>query len=145
MRPQLLQRSDSSLKYFRHDDNASPTTICGIPPTGVQLAFTQLLFIFLLFRKDFHYYHELPHDTIPASRSDDNRRAAGAVDLSAFGIHYIQTNSLTDWRPGGEALVSSRVHSWFNHRLDCGMTAPFLILCFSGLFPAIPYGSGRIR
>ena len=24
----------------------------------------------------------------------------------------------------GKALVSSRVHLWFNHRLGCGLTAP---------------------
>jgi len=40
-------------------------------------------FIFLFFHKDFLYCYELSHDTIPASRSDDNRRAAGAADRSA--------------------------------------------------------------
>ena len=41
---------------------------------------------FLLFRKNFSfvysYVFELSHDVVPASRSDDNRRAAGAVDRS---------------------------------------------------------------
>ena len=47
---------------------------------------------------------ELPYDIIPASRSDDNRRAAGAVDLSAFRFYYEQTKSSGDCRPGGEAF-----------------------------------------
>ena len=42
--------------------------------------------------------------------ADSNRRAAGAVDFSTLGIHYNQTNSLEDYRPGGEAFVSNRVH-----------------------------------
>ncbi|MBO7621280.1 MAG: hypothetical protein J6T06_12265, partial [Victivallales bacterium] len=49
-------------------------------------------FIFLFFRKDFLYGLELPHDILCTSRSDDNRRAAGAVSSSAFGIHYNKTN-----------------------------------------------------
>ena len=70
---------DSSLKYFRHDDNASPTTICGVPPTGVQLAFTQLLFIFLLFRKVF---------SVVAICYFQNRRAAG-THTDCYYIHHI--------------------------------------------------------
>jgi hypothetical protein len=78
------------------------------------------------FRKDFLHGFELPHDAVPASRSDDNRRAAGAVNLSAFTIHYIQTKHTGVCRPGGEAFwfiqcilwtplifVFIRVHSWF--------------------------------
>ena len=38
-------------------------------------------------------------------RSDDNRRAAGAVHISAFIIHYVQTKSIGYCRPGGEALI----------------------------------------
>ena len=53
---------------------------------------TLLSFIFLLFREDFLHGHELSHDILCTSRSDDNRRAAGAVDSTAFGIHYNQTN-----------------------------------------------------
>ena len=37
------------------------------------------LLIFLFFRKDFLHSYELPHDVFCTSRSDDNRRAAGAV------------------------------------------------------------------
>jgi hypothetical protein len=37
-------------------------------------------------------------------RSDDNRRAAGAVYISAFIIHYIQTKHIGVCRPGGEAF-----------------------------------------
>jgi hypothetical protein len=42
------------------------------------------------FRKDFLHGFELPHDAVPALRSNDNRRAAGAVNLSAFRFHYEQ-------------------------------------------------------
>ena len=69
-----------------------------------------LSFIFLFFRKDFLHGHELSHDILCTSRSDDNRRAAGAVDTSASGCHYEQTKSSVDCRPGGEAFVSTRVH-----------------------------------
>ncbi len=41
--------------------------------------------------------------------ADSNRRAAGAVDFSTLSIHYNQTDSLEDYRPGGEAFVSNRV------------------------------------
>ncbi len=54
--------------------------------------FVLLSFIFLFFRKDFLYGLELPNDILCTSRSDDNRRGAGAVGSSAFGIHYNQTN-----------------------------------------------------
>ena len=40
-------------------------------------AIVLLTFIFLFFRKDFLHDYELSHDAIPASRSDDNRRADG--------------------------------------------------------------------
>ena len=38
-----------------------------------------LSFIFLFFEKDFLQGIELPHDDVPASRSDDNRRADGGL------------------------------------------------------------------
>ncbi|MBO7621351.1 MAG: hypothetical protein J6T06_12620, partial [Victivallales bacterium] len=66
-----------------------------------------LLFIFLFFRKEFLQCIELSHDAVPASRSDDNRRAAGAVAFSAFRFHYKQLKSSGDCWPGGEASVYS--------------------------------------
>ena len=63
---------------------------------------------------------ELPHDAVPASRSDDNRRAAGAVVFSAFRIHCIQTNSSADCRPGGEAFSVIRVFcGFYNKKFSC--------------------------
>ena len=46
------------------------------------------------FREDFSFIngYELTNDILCISRSDDNRRAAEAVNSSAFGIHYNQTN-----------------------------------------------------
>ena len=44
---------------------------------SVDSSFVLLSFLFLFFRKDFLRGIELPHDAVPASRSDDNRRAAG--------------------------------------------------------------------
>ena len=64
----------------------------------------------ILFHEDYLYGCEFPHDAVPPMRSDDNRRAAGAVDSSAFGFHYEQTKSSGDGRPGGEAFVSLCVH-----------------------------------
>ena len=63
-------------------------------PTSARLSVYSVLlsFIFLFFRKDFPYGLVLPHDILCTSRSDDNRRTAGAVGSSAFGIHYNQTN-----------------------------------------------------
>ena len=60
-------------------------------------------------------------------RSDDNRRAAGAVDLSASRFHYEQAKSSADCRSGGKVLVSIRFHSLFNHRFGCGLTSPSII------------------
>ena len=78
-----------------------------------------LLLFFLIFRKTFLYNRELPHDIIPATRSDDNRRTAGAVGHLALGFHYEQTKSIENCRPGGEALVSSRGSTtiWVTARL----------------------------
>ena len=67
---------------------------------------------FLVFCKDFLQVIELPHDAVPASRSDDNRRTAGAVDFSAFRFHYEQTKSSGDGRPGGEAFLFIQCILW---------------------------------
>ena len=48
---------------------------------------------------DFSYHIIFPRE------APLNRRAAGAVDFSAFRFHYEQTKSSGDWRPGGEAFV----------------------------------------
>jgi hypothetical protein len=40
----------------------------------------------LFFREDFLHGHELPHNILCASRSDYNRRAAGAVDFFSIQI-----------------------------------------------------------
>ena len=62
----------------------------GMPHAKTPLAHRSvlLLFIFLFFRKDFSFIngYELPNDILCISRSDDNRRAAGAVNLSAFSF-----------------------------------------------------------
>ncbi len=41
------------------------------------------------FAKIFLNGHELSHDILCISRSDDNRRTAGAVDFSVFRVHYV--------------------------------------------------------
>jgi hypothetical protein len=51
----------------------------------------------LFFHKDFLYYYELPHDTVPASRSDDNRRAAGAVDFLQHSEFIIYKQKLLEF------------------------------------------------
>jgi hypothetical protein len=44
----------------------------------------------------------------------NNRRVAGAVHISAFIIHYIQTKHTGVYRPGGEALIVFSVFSVFS-------------------------------
>ena len=58
---------------------------------------------FLVFLKRFSSSFRMM--SFPLTRSDDNRRAAGAVNLLAFRIHYEQTKSSGDCRPGGEASL----------------------------------------
>ena len=70
---------------------------------------------FLVFLKRFSLSIELPHDAVPASRSDDNRRAAGAVHISAFIIHYVQTKHIGVCRPGGEAFWFIQCILWTLH------------------------------
>ena len=44
----------------------------------------------------------------------NNRRVAGAVVLPAFRIHYVQTKSTGDCRPGDEALIVFSVYSVYS-------------------------------
>ena len=77
--------------------------------------FRLLLFIFLFFRK------ELPHDILCTSRSDDNRRAAGAAGFIRNERLFLSFDSLGNVGSAarlfgvfcGKKLVSIRVHSWF--------------------------------
>ena len=49
-------------------------------------------------------HYELCIEKAPRSGMN-NRRVAGADDIPAFRIHYVQTKSTGDCRPGGEALI----------------------------------------
>ena len=48
---------------------------------GLITNFRTIVVHFLVFREDFLYGHELPHDILCRRAAHDNRRAAGAVDF----------------------------------------------------------------
>ena len=64
----------------------------------------------------------------------NNRRVAGAVVFPAFRIHYVQTKSTGDCRPGGEAFWCVWCILWFSnnqcnpyyyHSFSCFLTTIF--------------------
>ena len=57
--------------------------------------FVLLSFIFLLFREDFLHGYELSHDILCTSRSDDNRRAAGAVNIFSIQNSFYSNKSFS--------------------------------------------------
>ena len=84
----------------------------------------------LLFWKDFLQGMELPHDAVPASRSDDNRRATGAIVF--FSIRNSLYANKFFWRLAARrrgTLESIGVCSWFHiNHFGCGLGAPCIII-----------------
>ena len=74
---------------------------------------------------------ELTHDILYRRAAHDNRRAAGAVYISAFIIHYIQTKHIGVCRPGGEALIVFSVYSVYS--VDFYLSCPFVLFVVSKL------------
>ena len=64
----------------------------------------------------FVFHKEFSHDILCTPRSDDNRRVAGAVHISAFIIHYVQTKHIGVCRPGGEAFLFIQCILWTKFR-----------------------------
>ena len=58
--------------------------------------------------------------------ADDNRRAAGAVDLLASRCHYEQTKFSGDCRPGGKAFWLFRVFSGLMTNIRV-LSCPFVV------------------
>ncbi|MBR6074456.1 MAG: hypothetical protein IKP87_04060 [Victivallales bacterium] len=65
----------------------------------------------------FVFHKEFSHDILSTPRSDDNRRTAGAVGLSASSFHYGQTQSSGYWRPAGRHLYYYRLFSCFSEKI----------------------------
>ena len=70
-----------------------------------KMDFVILLFIFLFFREDFLHGHELSYDILCTLRSDNNRRAAGAVCVIHDQRLVFIIESSEYRRPGGEAFL----------------------------------------
>ena len=75
--------------FFQHSEYITSKQILHLidGPTARHLYYYRSFSCF--FAKIFLNGHELSHDILCISRSDDNRRTAGAVDFSVFRVHYV--------------------------------------------------------
>jgi len=65
----------------------------------------------------FVFHKEFSHDILCTPRSDDSRRTAGAVGLSASSFHYGQTQSQEIGGPAARHLYYYRLFSCFSEKI----------------------------